>query len=230
HYAAYTKPGVPTGGHYRRRPGRRVESGRIFAAGAESRGIANHPYADDPPVRIEFGRYGFRSEFPPLSGGTAIIGASYVEAAFADAGDTIPGWLNRDHGIRAANFGIAFSGGFTALHVLERYVIPTHPAEVVWVFSGRGAFERLVTEGLALRRHPEPDVVITRPGFVPLLHASVLARMQASTLAIGAGLRIVYLPSRFEMFAEHWLKPPARRPERPDFFALVEAECGWSRA
>jgi hypothetical protein len=161
-FAAYKKPSVATGEHFRRRAGRRTDVGRILAGGAEASGIADHPYADAPPVRVSFGRYGFRDEYPAVEGGTALIGSSYVEAAFANAEDTIPGWLRRDHGIDAANFGVAFSGGYTALHVLTRYALPTRPAEVVWVFAERAAFERLVGEARKLRT-PARTAVFDQP-------------------------------------------------------------------
>jgi hypothetical protein len=162
-FSAYTRPNVSTGKHFVRRRGRWVEEGRVLAEGAEAMGSLDHPYGELAPVRVSFGRYGFRDEFEPAPGGTAVLGASYVEAAFADAEDTIPGWLHRDHGVTASNFGVAFAGGFTALHILERYVLPTRPARVVWIFAERAAFERLVSEHPGFRARPRSAP--PRPGF-----------------------------------------------------------------
>ncbi len=154
----YQRPGVPTGRHFHRRAGPFVSEGRILADGARHRGYAYAPYDAEPPIRVEYGRLGYRSEFAAEPGGTAVLGSSYVEAAFAAAEDTIPGWLRSDHGIPAANFGTAYTGGEAVLSSLDRFVMPTQPAHIVWLFAERADFGQLVEEHRRITAEPGPKL------------------------------------------------------------------------
>jgi hypothetical protein len=149
----YVLPGVPTGGVHKRRGGPSVETRRVLAEASEAFGRSDHPYGEEPPVRISRGRYGFRDELPAEPGGHAILGASFVEAGFVEADDTIPGWLRRDHGVAASNFGLAGAGGRTLAHALERFALPTQPDRVTWVFSEGYGFAALGKELAAAQRH-----------------------------------------------------------------------------
>jgi hypothetical protein len=152
----YQKPAVPTGRHFFRRAGPFETMGRVLAEAAEHRGYDYAPYRAMAPVRVAFDRLGYRSEYPAEAGGTAIIGSSYVEAAFAAAEDTIPGWLRRDHTIPAANFGTAYTGGEAVLSSLEKFVMPTRPRHIVWLFAERADFGMLVEEQRRIGAVPAP--------------------------------------------------------------------------
>ena len=156
-----TRPGTPTGRYFTRRRAASY-TGNVLAAVPRLKGLP-HPYGELEPIRARYGRYGFRDELPAKPEGTAVIGSSYVEAGFANAEDTIPGWLQRDHELAASNFGVAYSGGGgdTALHYLERYVLPTRPKHVVWVVAERADLEVTLQMRLEIEAYRRPSPRLT---------------------------------------------------------------------
>jgi hypothetical protein len=149
------QPGVQTGRYFFRRGGPAVAEVSL-AYLAEQRGYPVHPYNRGAPARVRYGRYGFRDEYPPVSGGVALVGSSYAEAGFAEAEDTVVGWLRRDHGVPASNFGISFTKGYTVLHYLEQYVLPTQPSHVIRLFAERFDFIMVMTELEQMRTYRQP--------------------------------------------------------------------------
>jgi hypothetical protein len=166
----YQTPSVRTGGAFRRRSGPRVEERNVlgFVPGFDA---PDPRYADTPPVRVSYGRYGFRDEYPAVEGGMALLGDSYLEAGFAAAPETIVGWLHRDYGIEAANFGVSLTGGFSHLHFLSHFVLPTRPAQVVWVFSDRHQFNQIPKEFAYVRAYGRPERLL--PGLSTYLSQTV---------------------------------------------------------
>lgn len=183
----YQRPSVPSGVYFFRRPGPAVETGRVLMQSPGASLAPVRAYAEAPPVRVSYGRYGFRDELPARPGGVAILGSSYVEAGFADAGDTIPGWLQRDHGWPASNWGMSFTGVYAARSTLERFVLPTRPAMVVWVFAERADFD------MAIREH---DRIAHVPGPVlPGLFRFVAETWRVWTAGAFARVRAIWSPA-----------------------------------
>lgn len=133
----YRLPAIALEGGAYRRSGP-VEIWRnVLADFAEFSGLSDHPYGGLAPVRVSYGPLGFRDELPAPPGGVALVGSSYLEAGYAEARDTVPGQLVRHHGLAASNFGMSFARSEDVLAHLERFVLPTKPAWVVWLVSER---------------------------------------------------------------------------------------------
>ena len=142
---AYRRPGVTSGRYFFRR-NQAQDHGNILARGAEASGFSEHPYSSLPSIDVSYGRYGFRDEYQETNGAVAVLGSSYVEAGFAAAEETVVGWLRREHGLPAVNYGMARAGGFAVVHFLERFVLPSKPSQIIWIFNERSDFDRLLEE------------------------------------------------------------------------------------
>lgn len=181
----YQRPNVPTGRFFFRRSGPYEETSNVLKVGSEFFGITDHPYDQLPEVRIQYGRYGFRSEYPAAPGGTALVGASYAEAGFANAEHTIVGWLRRDYDVAAVNFGVSYVGGLTIVHYLKTFVLVEKPSHVVWIFAERWGFGALITERNAVQAARRPRRQLGNLG------RYVVGSLEGfSEIAAGSGLEV----------------------------------------
>ena len=149
----YAQPSVPTGLYYKRRTPKQVQTGNVLKNGAEMAGYFDHPYHNISEVRIDYGKYGFRGPYPKSKGYVALMGGSYTEAGYVNYSDNWEGLLTEKYGYEASNFGVSFVGGFTQLHYLKQFVLPTKPAQIIWIFSENWDFFKLVEESVLIHNY-----------------------------------------------------------------------------
>lgn len=91
--------------------------------------------AEPVPIQVQatFDTEGFRNPPGLTTVAIAVLGDSYIEAGITDQ-DSFSRRLQKETGLRTANFGVAWYGPFQYLEVLQRYALPKSPKIVLFCF------------------------------------------------------------------------------------------------
>ena len=160
----FRKPRVPFGTVFHRRAGHQEWTGNCMSTRLRQLRITPDPYAADPPATVRYDAAGLRNPTDLQDWEVAVVGDSFTELGHLPDEALFTSLLADDLGLRVKNLGMANSGPFTELALLEHYGLsPSTRTVVVMVFGGNDRQDARA-EGRYLARLEETGERFRMPG------------------------------------------------------------------
>ncbi len=130
----FRQPRQPVGDVVFRRAGPVSWRGNVLGTRLDQLGIEPNPYRGQPDVTVDYDANGFRNPPDLADWSVAIAGDSMVEAGFLPADQLLTAVVGRALERPVANFGVSFTGPWSALTYLESFGLSDSTRQVVLVF------------------------------------------------------------------------------------------------
>lgn len=151
----YRIPIVPTGEVYFRRPGPLKWHGQVLSSEIKRLGLAPNPYAEDPPITVEYNAYGFRNPEGMLDWEIAVAGDSFTELGYLPYEAMFTSLISKRLNVSVANLGVSYTGPLSQLSYLRDYGFSKKTKHLIIMFFEGNDLGDLDREYRALQRWRE---------------------------------------------------------------------------